>query len=122
MYKPQLYLTSHGHSLLYVSEPLDVPVLTLENYTKWYNIYLVQPNGDVVEVDSGIILEVTAKYPDARWVDHLYHPRLLYRVAEHLGAAMCERSIEVAAGRWVIESYEFEDECDRFKFHSPALD
>lgn len=117
----QTYLSERGWPLLYVRKPVDVPVVTLENYTKWYEIYLVNPDGGVEKLKSGIILEVCDKWPDARWVDHLYHPRLLYRVAEYLGASVCERAVEVAAGRWIMESPEFENESNRFKFYDPIL-
>lgn len=114
------YTTRRGHQLLYVHKPCDVPVVTLENYTKWYNIYLVMPDGSIQDVPASVVLEVCDKYPDARWVDHLYHPRLLYRVAHHLNATTCERSIEVAIGRWILESMDRQEEVDR-NFHDPAL-
>jgi hypothetical protein len=40
---------------------------------------------------------------DALWVDHLFSPRLLYRVAQKLECCIDERSVEVALGRWIIE-------------------
>lgn len=98
------YLSKRGFPLLFVQPPLDVPVLTAENYDKWYELYLVQPDGSVTQVDSTAVLDVADKHPDARWVDHLYHPRLLYRLAKHLGAELDERLLEVATGRWIFES------------------
>ena len=125
MTKHRNYFSDRGLPLLFVHRLNNIPVVALENYTKWYSIYLIVPNGgkgEVVKIDPRTIFEVCAKYSDARWVDHLYHPRLLYRLAQHLNATVCERSAEVAAGRWIMESREFEDECDRFKFHDPSLD
>lgn len=119
---PRVYLSERMHTLLYVGAPINIPVLTLENYTKWYELHLVNPDGSVTTVDSSVIDAVQDQHRDARWVDHLYHPRLLYRVAEYLNAAVDERAVEVAAGRWILESTQFENELERFKFHDPSLD
>jgi hypothetical protein len=112
-----LYLTPRGHALLYVNQPLDVPVVTLENYAKWYEVYLVNPDGEVQKVDPDLINTVQNKHSDALWVDHHFHPRLLYRLAEWIGGTVDERAVEVAAGRWVIERYSDTD----YKFHDPAI-
>lgn len=103
--EPRIYLSERGHSLLYVDQPVDLPVLTLENYTKWYEgLYLVMPDGAVEKIAVEVVELVMDKYPDALWVDHLYHPRLLNRLADHLGALLDERAHEVAIGRWMLES------------------
>lgn len=122
MSKPQTYLSERGFPLLYIQEPSDRPTITLENYTKWYEgIYLVQPNGQVTKVESDTILSLMDKYPDAWWHDHLYHPRLLYRLATELDAYLCERSIEVAIGRWMLESGGCDEEVEKFKFDDPSI-
>ena len=42
-----MYLSERGHTLVYWSPPSEVPVLTVENYVKWYGLYLVHPDGRV---------------------------------------------------------------------------
>lgn len=122
MSEPCIYLSERGFPLLYIHEPNDVPTVTLENYTKWYEgIYLVHPDGRVEKVDSGQILALMDKYPDAWWRDHLYHPRLLYRLATELGACVCERSVEVAIGRWMLESGSCDDVTENLKFIDPHI-
>lgn len=104
----QTYLSKRNIPLLYIGEPVSVPVLTLENYTKWYNIYLVMPDGAVDTVNSDVILDIVSQYQSREypclWVDHLYHPFLLEKLAEKLNAELDERAQEVAAGRWYFES------------------
>jgi hypothetical protein len=95
-----------------VGQPASVPILTLENYTKWYEIYVITPDGHVEKVDSDVVLAVLGEYNDAQISDHVFHPRLLYRVAQELGGEVEERAVEVAAGRWSIEvqnTEEFDD-------------
>jgi hypothetical protein len=113
----RVYHSNRGFPLLYMGLPLEVPVVTMENYTKWYRIYMVMPDGSVEDV-SALIDEVMAQYPDAMMSDHCYHPRLLYRLAEMNKACVDERAIEVAAGRWVIEATEDTS----YNFHDPSLD
>lgn len=116
----RIYVSERGFPLLYIHQPNDVPTLTLENYTKWYEgIYLVHPNGNVTKVESSDVTAVTDGHDDARWVDHLYHPRLLYRLAKHLGAVVCERSHEVAIGRWMLESGNCDDLVEVLAFDDP---
>lgn len=98
------YYSDRDHPLLWVAQPLDKPVLTLENYTKWYSQYLVMPDGTVKQVDVGVIDEVMDKDPSALYVDHWPSPRLLYRMAQHLDCFIDERAIEVALGRWIKEA------------------
>lgn len=110
------YLSNRGIPLLYVGKPCDIPIVTLENYTKWYEVYLVMPDGSV-QVAEGT-LALLDKFEDAHWVDHHYHPRFLYRLAQVLNGTVDERAVEVAAGRWMIERLQD----DAYKFHDPELD
>lgn len=111
------YLSPRGHLLLYVGEPIDKPIITLENYTKWYEIYLIKPEGAVEKVDNDIVLAVLGEHRDAQICDHVFHPRLLYRVAQELEGELEERAAEVAAGRWMLEVRETDD----FNFSDPAI-
>lgn len=115
--KYHIYFSERNFPLLYVGEPLDVPVITLENYTKWYEIYMVTSNGQVKKVPISIVQEVMEKYTDALWHDHHIHPRLLYRIAALIGGCVDERAIEVAAGRWMIERIED----DKYNFTDPGI-
>lgn len=98
------YLSWRGLPLLYVRKPLDKPVLTLENYTKWYRVQLVMPTGEVQDVESGAILAANDKITIFGWVDHLFHPKLLIQLAKDLDAYTDERALECAGGRWLREN------------------
>lgn len=114
---PRNYYSPRGHQLLYVGDPVSVPVITLENYTKWYEIYVISPEGRVEKVDSDLVLAVLGEYHDAQICDHVFHPRLLYRIAQELGGEVEERAAEVAAGRWMLEARN----TDEFHFSDPNI-
>ncbi len=82
----------------------DKPIITLENYTKWYNIYVIKTDGTVDKVQPEIIEEAHKLNKYYGIIDHLYHPNILNKVAELLDAEVDERASEVAAGRWHYES------------------
>jgi hypothetical protein len=105
----RVYLSWRGLPLLYVAEPLGKSVLTLENYTKWYRVQLVMPDGSVQDVESGKILEANDKISIHGWMDHLYHPKLLIQLAKDLDAWTDERALEAAGGRWLREHDGFHE-------------
>ena len=92
------YRSNRGHPLL-AQTTQNKPILTLEAYSKWYNIHLLHPDGTVTEVESEVIL----KAAPGLWIDHNYHPMALILVAMHLDVYYCELSLELAAGRCVLE-------------------
>lgn len=81
--------------------PNTIPVLTMENCEKWYSLYLLHPDGAITEVDRDLVLDCVER--GEMWVDHIYHPNLLKRVAKRLDGCVDVVSLEVAAGRWVME-------------------
>lgn len=104
----QTYLSKRNIPLLYIARPPTKPVITMENYTKWYDIYIVHSDGSVEVVSPELIEEVKDECSDKEYTclqyDHLYHPYLLQRIAIKLNAFLDERALEVAAGRWYFES------------------
>lgn len=100
----RVYLSDREMPLLYMGEPLDKPVITLENYTKWYRIFMVLPTGEVETIDSDAVLATNDKLLVQGWLDHLYHPQLLIRLGKDLNAYTDERALECAGGRWLREN------------------
>jgi len=119
------YMSPRGHVLLFTGDPLDVPVVTLESYEKWYEMFVVKPDGTVEAVDVRILEEAQEKDSKAAWIDHDFHPRLLYRVAEILRGCTHDVAVEVAAGRWVIAHWktdgEFHEIEKPYELHAETL-
>ena len=79
------------------------PIVTLENYCKWYGVYILHPDGRVEGVDPGLLNELAEKVGHCLMGDHNYHPRLLNELAKHISGQADHRAVEVAAGRWWYE-------------------
>lgn len=114
----RFHFTERGQPTVYVRAPSDKPVLTVANYCKWYELYLVNPDGSVTEVDSTVIHEVCDKIDGATWVDHIYSPQLFYGVAELLGAYYCSESAEVIVGRWLLENHSLSEVAEEYKLYN----
>lgn len=101
------YLSPNGKPLVFVGEPRSNPTLTIENYEKWYALYLVMPDGTVEEVDGGEFTEVVQKKgPMTAWYDHVPSPVACDRYAVAKGYAWCWQSLEMIIGRYAREIAE----------------
>lgn len=96
-----MYLSERGHTLVYWTPPSSKPVLTVENYVKWYALHLVHPNGVVK----------TIPFPDTSpegspFVDHVPNPVACQRLAAEKGWVWDENSLDMIWGRWRREVEE----------------
>lgn len=94
----QTYFSPRGHQLVFIGKPAEVPIVTIENYHKWYSIYLIMPDGSVQPFDLGIEVE---------FIDHTPFPGTLYDFAKKLGYYMDEQSYEMMVGRILDEHPEY---------------
>ena len=78
--------------LVYRHTKADKPVITVENTCKWYKLYLVNPDGKV---------EVLKYFYG--WIDHCPIPDDLVEFAEENNFYIDATSLELIAGRAVIE-------------------
>lgn len=106
------YYSERGHPLIFWSEPgrkLSDPVITMENYCKWYSLHIVHPydRGNVVEPISFEVLEDLARATESPYCDHIPNPDVVMRLVTHhtkyRGCELCPRSLEMIRGRWVDE-------------------
>ncbi len=84
----------------------DVPqndTLTVENYGKWYDLYLVTSNGLIIKYGYESYVDIVNMFPGTIWGDHVINPDFVCMLAEHKGFDVDERSYEIIVGRWVIE-------------------
>lgn len=88
-----------------------LPVITMENYPKWYGLEVIHPNGTVEDVDPDLLDELCGDKP--LMGDHNYHPDLLKMVANRLGGIVDQVSLYTAAGRWQVEVV---DECNEYSY------
>lgn len=88
------YYSPRGEQLVFIGEPMDVPVITVENYTKWYTLFTIQPDGKV----EPLIID--------GWIDHNPIPVEVYKYAQQANMFVDEQSMEMIIGRFVQEKYE----------------
>ena len=102
--KPGPYETKRGMMLL-CQTPSTKPILTAENYGKWYDLYVLFPDGTVEGLhDLGIdTYDVPNLKIGCPRIDHNYHPELFCKLAGDNDWYVDDVSMEVAAGRWALE-------------------
>lgn len=109
--KTKLYRSYRGMLLLCQSpSTFGKPIVTMENYVKWYGIQILHPDGRVESADPGLLNELADRCDGTVMGDHNYHPRLLNELAKEIGGEVCWRSLEMTAGRWVAEIMDGEME------------
>lgn len=96
-------MTSKRHHLLmFGARSADPPVVTVENYCKWYALQVVMPSGAIVEYD----FEQLEPYAENYVSDHVPSPLAVVRWARAMGFEVHAESLEMILGRWLLESGE----------------
>ena len=107
------YKSPRGMMLL-DQTPSDKPILTGENYEKWYDLYLLHPDGTVEPVTKNYDIDDCNYETGCVWIDHNYHPEIFNKMAGKHGWYIGQVAIEVAAGRWALEYHKQFDSAQYF--------
>lgn len=81
-----------------VTQTHEKRMLTVENYCKWYDLFLVETDGTVTAVSPEVIDINT-------WIDHYVVPEYFEELAVQLGAAYDEDTWKTICGlyeRWCM--------------------
>lgn len=97
------YLSKQSHFLVYVGVEPGRPVLTVENYPKWYGFQVVMPDGTVREESFGLLDDLATSRGVSPHVDHVPNAELVPALAEKIGWILDFCSYEMMVGRWVSE-------------------
>lgn len=103
---PTIYITERGHPLLYMGEPLEgQSILTVENYSKWYSLYLIHHRGTFEPIDFGWLTATSnSNCDDPRvstpYIDHCPNPWVVQRLAEDMNWHLHEEALDMIIGRW----------------------
>lgn len=98
------YYSDRGIPLLLNYEPTNQPIVTVENYMKWYSLYLVQPDGTVSKLSFDEAAERSMR--EAAYSDHCFNPIYAVKAATNAGAYVQEEALEMIVGRWRLEILE----------------
>lgn len=119
--KINVYYSADDNMLAYIGSPQDAPVVTCELYMKWYALWLVMPDGAVINLfdakgrtpkrrfggDNSIVYyEMEAMTKGTFNGDHCYNPTVVKEYAEEQGWILDEVSFNLIVGRWVCDYEE----------------
>ena len=99
----QHHLSRRGLSLIWSTlSGADVPIITVEDCHKWYELFVVHPCG---RVESILFPDVDyAADGESAYRDDAPNPRVVQRFAKAMGYEIDDRALEVMVGRWHIEA------------------
>ena len=100
-----VYYSDNNYPLIYNGALLDKPIVTLENYCKWYNLYQIMPNGSISKFDSYVYAN-KFKYQGTIWSDHIPHPNFLKLLEQDDNYYLDLKAFEMAVGRYQLEVIE----------------
>ena len=95
----RLYYSDRNIPLVYHGDPPHAPLLTVENYLKWYSIHIIHPDGSVGVVEHNELV-------DDAWADHNFKPWVCHQISQALGYEWHDESLEMVIGRYVTECNE----------------
>jgi len=98
-----ILLSDRSIPLVYqLNKKIDQPVLTVENYCKWYELYLIGVDGSIKKIEFDELQEYAPENQSA-YCDHVPNPHAVTKYAVKLGYHLDEQSYEMIVGRWMIE-------------------
>jgi len=82
-----------------------VAMLTVEDYCKWYKMFIIHPDGTV---EPRVGVEIPSDPHEYGWIDHAIKPWAFHETAKNLGlvydnrtfAMVCERFVEDIVDDW----------------------
>lgn len=87
----------------------NCPVITVENYIKWYTLYVIHPDERVESLCyPGFENHLDEPQGEMGFHDHCPNPRAVCKMAERLGYDVDEVSLDAITGRWHIEVENFD--------------
>ena len=83
----------------------DRPVITVENYLKWYDLYVIHPEGRVEVLEDHLSAEddFISEYGESAYGDHVFNPRFVLFLARRNGMDVSSGALEALIGRWQLE-------------------
>lgn len=102
------YYSPRGYELVYCGDRPQTATLTVENYCKWYEMWLLYPDGSLETVYFSrldlLCTRETSLRGESPYVDHAPNPTVVARLAQLHSWHIDEQSYEMIVGRWELES------------------
>ena len=78
------------------SQNCEIPVVTVENYCKWYDLYLVFPSGMVAIIEYDNLEE----FVDTPYIDHTPNPLAVMCLAGENGFVVDKDAWQAMVDQW----------------------
>lgn len=91
-------------------------MLTVENYDKWYRLYVITRDGEVKPVGHEDLVE---SRQGLTWIDHVVSPESFYLTAKKLGLEYDDRTFAMVCERFVSDYLE---DWTKLAHHLPVSD
>jgi hypothetical protein len=91
-------------------------MITVENYDKWYHMYIIRPDGKVEKVDWKDYVESRV---GLTWIDHVISPECFHLTAKKLGLEYDDMTFAMVCERFVSDYLE---DWTKIAFHLPVKD
>lgn len=98
-----MYRSPRGHLLAYFDATATMPVIAIELYLKWYELFVIMPDGTVEPFQFVRLDELSGKMGMSPYVDHTPNPLVIARWAVENDYFVSELSMELIIGRWERE-------------------
>jgi hypothetical protein len=95
------HYSPRGFQLVYIGDRRTQPIITCENYSKWYDLFVVTLDSSVETLDFSRLESIC--HDDTPYVDHAPNPIVIMRLAKLIGYSVDEQSYEMMIGRWELE-------------------
>ncbi len=99
----RLYYSERHIPLVYVGQPTEKVILTVENYMKWYYVYEILPSGAVRPANLFDGDASLKNFEGPVWSDHVPNPEAVARFADHYGYEVDENALDMIQGRWDVQ-------------------
>jgi len=108
------YYSDRGFPLTYWHEEGEetfcTPILCVEVYCKWYDLYLVHSDGRAEKIGFPEMEEDAAKLGVSICHDHCPNPVVVQRFADRNLYVLCKEAQEMIDARWFLEDKGIESE------------
>ena len=109
----RIYYSDRGIPLLFTDSLISRPIITVENYLKWYGVHVVFPDGHVEPFENNDKMRTQAfdlferrvahRYHESPYADHVPSPRLLPWLAYFMDYDYHTEAVELITGRSILE-------------------
>lgn len=87
-----------------VTQKHDKKYLTVEESSKWYNLYIINTDGCVSKLDWGCKSSVLDMLYNGSWCDHCINPLAFVKITEILNLSYDEDTLNAVLDMW-LENY-----------------